>query len=68
MRRKGPFDEPSEVEAEDAEVIVDGPDGVAITMTPKAALETSDRLLNAGLKAQGQKVEKEARTRGPEFA
>jgi len=47
---------------------VDGPDGVAITMTPKAALETSDRLLNAGLKAQGQKVEKEARTRGPEFA
>ena len=38
------------------EVIVDGPDGVAITLTPDAAVETSQRLLEGGLTAQGQRV------------
>ncbi len=33
-------------------------DGVAVTLTPDAALETSERLLDAGLTAQGQRVQK----------
>ena len=45
----------SEVEAEDGDVVVDGPDGVAVTMTPDAAIETSQRLLDAGMTANGQR-------------
>jgi hypothetical protein len=52
-----PYDTPSDVTAEEGEVIVDGPDGVAVSLTPDAALETSDRLMKGGLTAQGQKVE-----------
>src|SRR5205085_1107354 len=37
-------DEPSKVDAEEGEVIVDGPDGVAVSLTPEAAIETSHRL------------------------
>jgi hypothetical protein len=47
---------PSEVSAEEGDVIVDGPDGVAVSLTPEAALETSQRLLEGGLMAQGQRV------------
>lgn len=50
------YDTPSDVAAEQGEVIVDGPDGVAITMTPNAAAETSDRLLHAANRAAGQRV------------
>jgi hypothetical protein len=52
------YDEPSKVDAEDGHVIVDGPDGVDILMTPAAAEETSDRLLWGAAKAQGQKIQK----------
>jgi len=54
---RGAHIEPSEVEADDGQVIVDGPDGVAVTLTPDAAIETSERLLDAGFMAQGQNVE-----------
>jgi hypothetical protein len=50
------YDTPSEVKAEAGEVVVDGPDGVAVSLTPDAALETSQRLLEGGLMAQGQRV------------
>ncbi len=52
-------DEPSIVTAENGEVIVDGPDGVAISMTPEAAAETSDRLLHGAAQAQGQAMERQ---------
>ena len=55
------YDEPSEVEAEDGKVIVDGPDAVAVTLTPDAASETSDRLLLGAAKAQGQRIAAERR-------
>jgi hypothetical protein len=55
---------PSEVVAEAGEVIVDGPDGVAVSLTPDAALETSQRLLEGGLMAQGQRVNGRRRARG----
>jgi hypothetical protein len=51
------YDEPTKVTAENGEVRLDGPNGIDVSMTPEAALETSDRLLSAGLAAQGQKVE-----------
>ena len=47
---------PSEVTAEHGAVIVDGPDGVAVAMTPEAATETSDRLLFTAGKAKGQQI------------
>ncbi|SFO27135.1 hypothetical protein [Sphingomonas sp. OK281] len=47
-------DEASDVTAEHGQVMVDGPDGVAVALTPDAAAETSDRLLNGAVEAQGQ--------------
>jgi hypothetical protein len=59
------YSEPSEVAAEKGEVSVDGPDGVAVTLTPDAAIETSHRLLEAGLMAQGQKVDERRKGERP---
>lgn len=55
------YDEPTKVDAEDGKVILDGPDGVAVLMTPDAALETSDRLLSGATQAMGQQVQEERR-------
>jgi hypothetical protein len=49
------YDTPSEVEAKDGVVAVDGPDSVAVLLTPEAAEETSNRLLEGALMADGQK-------------
>ena len=49
-----PHDIPSDVTVEDGEVIVDGPDGVAVSFTPDAAEETSHRLLDGAARAAGQ--------------
>ena len=48
------FDEATKVTAKDGEVILDGPDGVDVKLTPKAAQETSTRLWDAAAKAKGQ--------------
>jgi len=60
---KNVHDKPSDVTAEEGEVMVDGPDAVAVTMTPEAAAETSHRLLLAAAKARGQQLAREARKR-----
>lgn len=64
----GPRNEPSEVVAEEGEVMMDGPGGYTISFTPEAALETSERLLLGGLEAQGQILEAKRRAGkdGPE--
>jgi hypothetical protein len=49
------YDQPSNVDAEDGVVIVDGPGCVAFTFTVEAAEETSDRLLKAAAKAHLQR-------------
>ena len=49
------YDEPSTVQAEDGVVTVDGPDGVDVKLTPEAAAETSDRLLEKSAEARGQR-------------
>ena len=48
-------DEPSTVASEDGQVTVDGPDGVAVTMTPEAAEETGHRLIAHASEAVGSK-------------
>jgi len=62
------YDEPSVIGAEQGEVIVDGPDGVAVSLTPDAAIETSERLLDGALTARGQQLAEEGRrkARGPD--
>jgi hypothetical protein len=42
----------SEVVAEQGNIIIEGPDGVAVTMSPDAAEETAHRLLRAVSKAR----------------
>ena len=49
------YNEPSHVAAEKGEVYVDGPDGVAVSLTAEAAVETANRLHEAGVEAAGQK-------------
>lgn len=48
-------DKPGVASAEHGQVILDGPDGVAVTMTPEAAAKTSDSLLYAAAEAVGQR-------------
>jgi hypothetical protein len=50
------YDEPSETEAIDGNVALMGPDGLSVIMTPEAALETSDRLLDSAAMAKGQQI------------
>lgn len=40
--------------AEEGQVMLDGPDGVAISMTPTAAEETARELLRAAIEARSQ--------------
>jgi len=57
---------PSEVTVENGNVAVEGPDGVDVLLTPEAALETSDRLLDCATEAHGQRVrEAEAEAKRP---
>lgn len=56
-----PHHEASQVTAEEGEVMMDGPDGYAVSFTPDAALETSERLLRGGLEAHGQIIEAKRR-------
>lgn len=48
--------EPSDVNAEQGNVIVEGPDGVAVTLTPDAAEETARRLISAASQARRQEA------------
>lgn len=50
------YSEPSETQAVDGVVSVEGPDGVSVLLTPDAAIETSERLLGAAVAAHGQRV------------
>lgn len=63
MTAQHPHDEPSDVVAEQGEVLVEGPDGVSVSLTPAAALETSDRLLKAGTQAHGQRMLEDGKDR-----
>ena len=49
------YPDPSDVDAVDGAVELDGPDNVNIAMTPEAAEETSERLNEQAVKARGQR-------------
>lgn len=49
------YDEPTDVDAEDGNVVLKGPDAVDVRMTPDAAEETSERLNTGAMKARGQR-------------
>ncbi|NIJ28857.1 hypothetical protein FHT00_000790 [Sphingomonas insulae] len=46
-----PQTKPGSVSLEDGQVMLDGPDGVAVAMTPEAALETGRRLIDVAERA-----------------
>ena len=48
------YNEPTHVDALDGAVTLKGPDAVDVRMTPDAAEETSERLLEGAMKARGQ--------------
>lgn len=48
--------DPSDVNAEQGQVIVDGPDAVAVTLAPDAAEITAERLKRAADQARRQSV------------
>lgn len=54
-QQKRLFSDPSDVEAQEGRVEVEGPDEVDIALTPEAAEETSERLLEKSMKARGQR-------------
>lgn len=55
MTEKELFDRASEVSSDDGRVLVDGPDGVDVALTPEAAEETGDRLIRQAVTAAGQR-------------
>lgn len=55
-----PLSQPGVASAEEGHVFLDGPDGVAITLTPDAAITTGERLVAAGEEARSQGSSDEA--------
>ena len=49
------YDEATEVTANDGDVILDGPDGVDVKITPEAAEQTADNLIDGAVIARGQR-------------
>ena len=48
--------EASDVTAEEGVVLVEGPGGIVVSLTPEAAADTSDRLLAGAAQAAGQRL------------
>ncbi|MBV1688474.1 hypothetical protein KRR38_12505 [Novosphingobium sp. G106] len=58
-----PQTEPGYASAEQGLVILDGPDGVAVTMTPDAAAKTGESLISAAATAERQVSERSRENR-----
>ena len=48
------YSDASRIRAENGVVVVEGPDAVDVRLTPDAAEETSERMLEGAMKARGQ--------------
>ncbi len=59
------YDEATDVTAEQGLVHLDGPDGVAVAMTPRAATETGKRLTRAAIEAHAQRLPPGVKSRFP---
>lgn len=57
MSEPGVFDYPGKATAEAGQVLLDGPDGVSISLTPTAAEGTAEALLKAAVTARAQMSE-----------
>lgn len=55
MDKNETYDDPSSVNAKDGKVQVDGPDSVDVTLTPEAAAESGERLIEGAAQAAGQR-------------
>jgi hypothetical protein len=55
MARDKLYDDATDVTAKDGEVILDGPDDVDVKVTPEAAEETADNLVEGAVVARGQR-------------
>ena len=55
MTQEKLYNEATEVSALDGEVILDGPDGVDVKVTPEAAEQTADNLIEGAVMARGQR-------------
>jgi hypothetical protein len=55
MTKETLYNEATEVSATDGEVVLDGPDGVDVKVTPEAAEQTADNLVEGAVKARGQR-------------
>ncbi|WP_242095859.1 MULTISPECIES: hypothetical protein [unclassified Sphingomonas] len=53
IKQNSPQTEPGVVSVEQGQIILDGPDGVAVAMTAAAAAETGRRLIAAAEQATG---------------
>jgi hypothetical protein len=62
MTGKQLFSEASDVQSNDGKVLVDGPDGVDVALTPEAAEETGDRLIEHAMNAAGQRRHKQPKS------
>jgi len=49
------YDEATDVSAKDGAVLLDGPDGVDVKVTPESAEQTADNLIEGAVKARGQR-------------
>ena len=59
-----PFATPGIASAEEGQVLLDGPEGIAIAMTAEAAHATGESLIEAAEKARAQRAARNSR--GPE--
>jgi hypothetical protein len=50
------YDEATEVTGKDDQVILDGPDGVDVKVTPEAAEQTADNLIEGAVMARASAV------------
>lgn len=53
-----PQTQPGIASAEDGLVVLDGPNGIAVTMTPDAAMQTGQNLISAAEIAERQKTDR----------
>ena len=65
MARDKLYDEATDVTAKDGEVILDGPDAVDVKITPEAAEETADNLIEGAVEARGPRRLKDLPHRAP---
>lgn len=61
MARDKLYDEATAVTAKDGEVILDGPDAVDVKITPEAAVDTAEKLMEGAAIAAGQRRLKDLR-------